>query len=88
MELDRKVETGLTSERRQQRVRPLTRDDRIQGSGRQRLQVHDVGDFRVGHDRRGVRIDEDDALAFLAQRATRLHAGIVELRRLADDDRP
>ena len=35
----------------------------------------------------GIRVDEDDAVAFLAQRPARLHAGVVELGGLPDDDR-
>src|SRR6185503_10387715 len=34
-----------------------------------------------------IRIHEDDAVAFLAERARGLSAGIVEFRCLADDDR-
>src|SRR3546814_6626679 len=33
-------------------------------------------------------MDEDDAIALLAQRLARLRARIIELARLADDDRP
>jgi len=40
----------------------------------------------VGHDRGGVAVDEDDAIALLPQNATRLGAGIIELTRLTDDD--
>ena len=36
----------------------------------------------------GIRVDEDDAVAFLTQRAARLNAGVVELGGLTDDDRP
>ena len=40
----------------------------------------------VGHDRRGVGIDEDDAIALLAQRLTRLRPRIIKLARLPDND--
>ena len=43
--------------------------------------------LRVGHDRRRVAVDEDDAVALLAQRLAGLGAGVVELAGLADDDR-
>jgi len=46
-----------------------------------------VGELRVGHDRRRVRVDEDDAVALLAQRLARLDARVIELARLADHDR-
>jgi hypothetical protein len=35
----------------------------------------------------GVRVDEDDAVAFLAERAAGLRARVVEFAGLADDDR-
>ena len=35
----------------------------------------------------GLRVDQDDPVALLAQRLARLRAGVVELARLADDDR-
>ena len=41
----------------------------------------------VGHDRRRVRIDDDDAIALLLERLDRLRPRIIELRRLPDDDR-
>src|SRR5213075_845660 len=41
----------------------------------------------VGHDRGGVAVDEDRPDTFSAERPTRLGAGVVELGRLADDDR-
>jgi hypothetical protein len=41
----------------------------------------------VGHDRRRVGIDQDDAVALLAQRLAGLRAGVIELAGLADDDR-
>ena len=56
-------------------------------SPRDRLDVGRVGEVGVGHDRGRVRVDEDDAHALLAQHAARLRARVVELGRLADDDR-
>ena len=54
---------------------------------RQRLEVDRVRDLGIGHDRRRIRVDEDDPVAFLAQRAARLDSGVVELGGLTDDDR-
>jgi hypothetical protein len=34
-----------------------------------------------------VRVHEHDAIAFRLERLARLHAGVIELARLADDDR-
>ncbi len=81
------VQPGLATERREHRVGPLTIDDRRQHFRRERLDVGAIGEVGVGHDRRRVRVGEDDAVALLTKDATGLRAGVVELARLADDDR-
>src|SRR5919201_1199470 len=53
----------------------------------ERLEVRAVGEARVGHDRGRVRVDDDRAVAVLAQHLQRLAARVVELARLADHDR-
>ncbi len=88
VERERGVEAGLAAHRRQQRVGAFLLDDPGDDLGGDRLDVGGVGHLRVGHDRRGVGVDEDDAVALLAQRLAGLGAGIVELASLADDDRP
>ena len=55
--------------------------------GRDGLDVGAVGELRVGHDGGRVGVDEDDAVAFLLEGLAGLRAGIIELARLADDDR-
>ena len=85
---DREVERRLAAESREQSIRALPRDhglDRVDG---ERLEVDDIGDLRVGHDRRRVRVDEDGPNALGTERTTGLRAGVVEFGRLADDDRP
>ena len=82
------VERRLAAERRQQRVGALALDDPRDRLGQQRLDVGAVGELGVGHDRRRVRVDEDDLVALLAQHLAGLHAGVVELGRLPDHDRP
>ena len=84
----REVERRLAAEARQQALRLLPGDDRLDRRHRERLEVDRVGDRRVGHDRGRVGVDEDRADALGAQRAAGLGARVVELRRLADDDRP
>ena len=42
--------------------------------------------FRVGHDRGRVGIHQNDAVPFLLEGLAGLHAGIVELAALPDDD--
>ena len=84
----REVERGLAAEAGEQALRPLLRDDGLDRLDGERLEVDRVGDRRVGHDRRRVRVDEDRADALGPQRAAGLRPGVVELGRLADDDRP
>ena len=62
-------------------------DDPLDELRRDRLDIGGVGHLRVGHDGGGVRIDQDDPVAFRLQRLAGLNPGIVELARLADDDR-
>ena len=59
---------------------------RVTDSGGQRLDIDMVGDVVVGHDGGGVGVDQHDLHALLLQGAAGLGAGVVELRRLADDD--
>ena len=84
---DGQVEAGLAAERRQQAVRPLALDDARDDVDVERLDVDDVGDVLVGHDRRRVGVDEDGDDAFFAHGLAGLRAGVVELGGLADDDR-
>ncbi len=86
-ELDGEVQRGLAADGRKHGVWPFDRDDGFKIFLRERLDVSAVGDFGVGHDRRGIRIDEDDFEAFGAQRFARLRAGVIEFAGLADDDR-
>ena len=83
----REVEAGLAAEGREQRVGPLLLDDARQRRDVERLDVGRVGELGVGHDRRRVRVHEDDPVALFAQHAARLRARVVELARLPDDDR-
>jgi hypothetical protein len=82
------LSAGLAAHRRQHRVGPLLGDDLLDHAPGDRLDVGRVGHLRVGHDRRRIAVDEDDAVALLAQRLAGLGAGVVELAGLADDDRP
>jgi hypothetical protein len=86
-EIDCEIQRGLAADGRQQRVRPLPRDDRREHFRRQRLDVRARGQLRVGHDRRRVAVDEDHVQPLGAQRLARLCSRVVELARLADDDR-
>ena len=65
---DGNVQRGLATHRGQQRVGTLTFDYLRDPCGGDRLDVRAVGQFRIGHDRRGVRVDQDHPVTFLAQR--------------------
>ena len=86
-ELDREVQGGLAAERRQERMRALALEHRGDALEIERLDVGAIGEAGVGHDRRRVRVDDDRAVAVLAQHLQGLAAGVVELAGLADDDR-
>ena len=87
-ELDGEVESGLAAHRRQQRVGPLALEHAGDAFEVERLEVRPVGEARVGHDRRRVRVDDDRPEPVLAQHLQRLAARVVELAGLADHDRP
>src|SRR6266567_2009447 len=67
-------------------VWPLLGDDLGHHFRRYRLDIGGVGQFRIGHDRGRIGVDQDDAKTLFLQRLAGLGAGIVELARLADDD--
>jgi hypothetical protein len=81
------IEGGLAAEGRQDRVGTLAIDHLRDRLGVERLEVGRVGPLGVGHDRRRIRVDEDDAVALAPQHTARLRTGVVELARLPDADR-
>jgi hypothetical protein len=87
VQVDRRVERGLSAEGRQDGVGLLGGDDRLDDLPGDRLDVGGVGEVGVGHDRGRVGVHEDDAHPLLAQHAARLGARVVEFRGLPDDDR-
>jgi len=84
--VQRTVQRRLTAHGGQQGVGPLLLDDARDGLPADRLNVRTVGHFRIGHDRGRVGVHQDDPIALLPQRLTRLGSGVVELAGLADDD--
>jgi hypothetical protein len=86
-EVKRAVQRRLPTHRRQQRIRPLFRDDAFHRAPVDRLDVNRVGRLGIRHDRRRIRVHQDDAVALLLERLAGLRAGVVELARLTDDDR-
>ena len=93
LQRQRAIERRLAAHGRQQREAAgdgvaLLGDDLGDDLGRDRLDIGAVGHVRIGHDRRRIGIDQDDAIALGAQRLAGLGARIIELAGLADDDRP
>jgi hypothetical protein len=86
-ELRGEVERRLAAHRRQERVGPLALEHAEDALRIERLQVGAIGEPRVGHDRRRVRVDDDRAEAVLAEHLECLRARVVELAGLPDHDR-
>ena len=81
------VERSLATHGGQDRIGALFGDDllnRLPGDG---LDVGHVGRGRVGHDRGRVAVDQDNFVALFTQSFAGLHAGVVELTGLTNDDR-
>ena len=85
-ELHGEGETRLTPESRQETVGLFLYDDALYGLGSQRFEIHLVRGVRVGHDRGGVGVDQYRLHALRLQHPARLGPGVVEFRRLTDDD--
>ena len=85
-ELHRQVQRGLPAHGGQDRVRTLHGDDALGRLHRDRLDVRAVRPLRVRHDRRRVGVQKNSAVPLFPQRLERLHARVVELASLPDDD--
>ena len=84
----RKIETGLSSESSQYAVRSLLLYNFCYRILRNRFQIHFVRNSLICHDRGWIAVDQDSFNPFLGNRLARLRPGIIELRRLTDDNRP
>ena len=85
-QLHGKVQAGLAPDAGDDGVRALVADDFrhvLQGEG---LHIDAVGDGPVGHDGGGVGVCQHHLVSLLPEGQAGLGAGVVELRRLADDD--
>ena len=80
------VQRGLPAHRRQHCVGAFFFDNLGNDFGGNRLNISRVGHIRIGHDRRRIGVDEDDAIALFAQRLARLRSRIIKLARLPDND--
>ena len=65
----------------------LADDDLFDKFRRDRLDIGRIRKTGICHDRGGVRIDQNDAIALGAQRLARLRPGVIEFAGLPDDDR-
>ena len=59
----RRIECGLSTERRQQCIRTLFRDDLLDDVRRDRFDVGRIREFRISHDGGRIGVHEDDAQA-------------------------
>ena len=82
----RGVQPGLPAHGRQKRVGAFLGDDLFDHLGGDRLDIGGIGHFRVGHDRRRVRVYQNDPVTLFAQRLAGLSARVVEFAGLPDDD--
>ena len=87
VQVERAVQCGLTAHGGQHGIGAFLGDDGFHNLPSDGFDVRGIRHARVGHDRRRVAVDEDDAVAFLAQGLAGLGAGVVEFAGLADDDR-
>jgi hypothetical protein len=82
------IQRGLTTQSGQQRIRTFLRNDQLDEVCVNGLDVGGIGELRVGHDRRGVGVDQDHPEAFVPEYAAGLRAGVVEFACLANHDGP
>ena len=87
-QVHREVEARLPAERRQQRIGPFLLDHLGHDLPGDRLDVGAIRRRRIGHDRGRIRVHEHDLVTLFTQGFTRLRARVVELTRLANDNRP
>ena len=85
-QLHGQIQSRLAAQTGNNGVGALVTDDFGNVFQRQGLHIDLVRDGGVGHDGGRVGVAQDDLVPLLLQRQTGLGAGVVEFRRLADDD--
>ena len=81
-----KIQSGLPSHGGQKRVGFFPRKNFFQVFLGEWLDVSSMSQLRIGHDRRRIRINQNDFVALRAQRFAGLSAGIIKFAGLPDDD--
>src|SRR5690606_18582806 len=84
---DRSVQRGLPAEGGQQGVGTLLLDNLFDELRGDRLDIGRIREFRVGHDGRRIGVHQRNPQTLRTQDPAGLGARVVELARLADDDR-
>ncbi len=80
------VQSGLTAQIWQQRIRPLLGDDLFDPLNIQRFDIGHISCLRVRHDGGRIGIHQHDLVSEIFQSLAGLGAGIVEFTGLTDDD--
>ena len=88
MEVVRQVESGLTTHGGENSIGPFTLDNFFDRVRSERAQKDLVRGDRIGHNGRRIRVDKNNLIALLAERARRLTTRVIELARLSNDDGP
>ena len=86
LQLHGQVQSRLSSQPGDDGIRAFIAADPCQILQGQGLHIHFVRDGVIGHDGGGVGVCQDHFVSFLLQRQARLGAGVIEFRRLSDDD--
>ena len=86
MQRRRDVESRLPTHGGEQGVGTFLFDYHRNPFGRDGLDVCLISQLRIRHYRRRVGIHQNHPVALFLQRLDRLRAGIIEFRRLTDDD--
>ena len=84
VEVHADVQTGLATERRQDRAGALFLQDFGHIAPGQRLDISPIRRARIGHDGGGIRVHEDDLVPLITQSLAGLRSGVVELTGLTD----
>ena len=86
--IERAVERRLSAHGWQYRIGTLLFNNGGNGLPTNGLDVGRVSELRVGHDRGGVRIDQNCSITFFAKCLTCLCSRVIEFAGLPDDDGP